>query len=471
MNNPYWTDKGLSPAIGKGLAAMGYETLTAVQAQVLPLALAGRDLMVQADTGSGKTAAFAMPLCERIEAQQAQPQALVLTPTRELAVQVQQEVASIGRFKNIRTLALYGRQPIARQTDRLRQKVQVVVGTPGRILDHIERGNLSLQDIRTLVLDEADRMLDMGFLEQVAAIIQHLPAARQTLLFSATMPEAIRVLAASYMAQPEWIRVETGEPVSEAIQQGYCVVAAAQKDQFIEQCLCAYHPERSLLFCNTREHAASLADRLQQQGYPCAALHGGLEQRLRMQTLEHFKRGLVSILIATDVAARGIHVDDVDLVISCDLPEEKENYVHRIGRTGRAGKRGQALLIVAPDELPLLGRLEDYLHYRIPRLACPTEAEAEAGRALFFARPNRAAALEPAVSKLRINGGRQKKIRPGDLVGAITSIAGVAAADIGLIDVQDTCSYVEILGGKGETVLAGLAGTAIKGRLYKAKMV
>ncbi len=466
-----WLQLQVSPALVAGLDALGYKEPTFVQAQIIPLALAGRDVIVQADTGSGKTAAFAIPLCERLKPDLPLPQALVLTPTRELAVQVQEEIAGIGRFKQIRTLALYGRQPVARQTDRLKQKVQVVVGTPGRILDHILRGNLTVRDIRMLVLDEADRMLDMGFLEQVGAILEQLPAVRQTLLFSATMPESIRELAARFMAEPAWVQVEAERPAAAVIEQGCCLVSAEQKDRLVEDWLCACHPASSLLFCNTREHAAALAATLVQKGYPCAVLHGGMEQRLRLDTLDRFKRGLVPHLVATDVAGRGIHADDVELVISCDVPEEKENYIHRIGRTGRAGKSGRALLLVTPEELPLLERLEAYLGYAIPRLEPPAADAVEAGRALLACDAGAREVREQLVSKLRINGGKQKKIRPGDIVGAITSLEGVAAADIGLIDVQETCAYVEILGGKGQVVLDGLAEKPIKGRLYKVKMV
>ena len=471
MDKQFWRTSGLGAAVGAGLAALGYEAPTAVQARVIPAALAGRDLIVQADTGSGKTAAFAIPVCERVAADSPRPQALVLTPTRELAVQVQEEIAGIGRFKQLRTLALYGRQPIARQTDRLRQKVQVVVGTPGRVLDHILRGTLPVEDIRLLVLDEADRMLDMGFWEQVGAILARLPVPRQTLLFSATMPAAVRELAGQFMIDPAWCEVESAQPAVDLIEQGCCVVAAAQKVQLIEAWLCACHPASSLLFCNTREQAAAVAAALAEKGYACAVLHGGLEQRQRLETLDWFKRGLIPHLVATDVAARGIHADGVELVISCDVPEELENYVHRIGRTGRAGKSGRALLLATPEEAPLVARLEVYLGYALPRLAAPTAAAIESGCARLAEQAGDRAVRAQLVSKLRINGGKQKKIRPGDLVGAITSLAGVSAADIGLIDVQDTCAYVEILGGKGQAVLDGLASTPIKGRVYKVKLV
>ena len=460
-----------SPAIREAWDSLGYTTLTPVQQEVIPLVMAGRDVIVQADTGSGKTAAFAVPLCERIHAASEQVQALVLTPTRELAVQVQEEIANIGRFKQVRTLALYGRQPIARQKDRLQQAVQVVAGTPGRVLDHVQRGNLSLKAVKMVVIDEADRMLEMGFLEQVEAILAHVPQTRQMLLFSATVPDKIRRLGETHMASAQWISIETDTPVIDLIEQSCCLVADEGKDRAAEQWLCACHPERCLLFCNTREHATLLNGFLQSRGYASAVLHGGLEQRERMKTLEKFKQGLVCALVATDVAGRGIHVDEIELVISCDVPEEKENYIHRIGRTGRAGKRGKAVLLASPSETVSLAKLENYLDHDLERVAMPDETLVDEGRALLLARPQAITGQAPAVSKLRINGGKKRKIRPGDIVGAVSGITGVEAADIGLIDVQDTCSYVEILGGKGERVLAGLAETSIKGRLYKVKMM
>ena len=466
-----WDKQGLSQALLQGLAALEYDEPTPVQQQVLPLALAGRDVIAQADTGSGKTLAFGIPLCERVERMRPEVQALVLVPTRELAVQVQEEIATVGRFKQVRTLAVYGRQPIARQTDRLRQGAQVVVGTPGRVLDHLERGNLSLQALRMLVIDEADKMLEMGFWEQVEAIIAQAPAVRQMLLFSATIPERVRLLGEQCMTQPAWLQVESAQPTATLVEQSCSWVATEEKAQAVEAWLCALQPERCLVFCNTRAQADDVQLFLAGRGYAAALLHGGMEQRSRLQTLEDFRQGRVWTLVATDVAGRGIHVEAVELVISCDLPEAKETYTHRIGRTGRAGQHGRALQLATPEETALLAALEDYLGMTLPKEALPDSKTVENGRTVLLQRTPREEPAELAVSKLRINGGKQKKIRPGDLVGAISHIPGVSAADIGVIDVQETCSYVEILGGKGALVLAGLAATPVKGRLYKAKFV
>lgn len=466
-----WQEELLSRELLDGLAALGYDEPTAVQKQVIPQVLAGCDVIVQSDTGSGKTLAFGIPLCERVERTRSEVQALVVVPTRELAVQVQEEIATVGRFKQVRTLAVYGRQPIARQTDRLRQGAQVVVGTPGRLLDHLERGNLSLQALRMLVIDEADKMLEMGFWEQVEAIIAQTPVKRQVLLFSATIPERVRLLGEQCMSQPSWLQVETACPAAVLVEQSCCLVAAEEKASAVEAWLCALQPERCLVFCNTRAQADEVQLFLAGRGYAAAVLHGGMEQRSRLQTLEDFRQGRIWALVATDVAGRGIHVEAVELVISCDLPEAKETYTHRIGRTGRAGQHGRALQLVTPEEDVLLAALEVYLGAALPKEALPDREAVENGRKVLLERTPRIDAAEPSVSKLRINGGKQKKIRPGDLVGAISHIPGVAAADIGVIDVQETCSYVEILGGKGALVLAGLASAPVKGRLYKAKFV
>ena len=466
-----WQEQLLSSELLEGVSALGYGEPTPVQKQVIPQVLAGCDVIAQADTGSGKTLAFGIPLCERVEPMQPEVQALVLVPTRELAVQVQEEIATVGRFKQVRTLAIYGRQPIARQTDRLRQGAQVVVGTPGRVLDHLERGNLSLQALRVLVLDEADKMLEMGFWEQVEAIIAQAPVKRQLLLFSATIPERVRLLGEQCMTQPVWLQVEATCPTAVLVEQFCCLVAAEQKASAIEAWLCALRPERCLVFCNTRAQADDVQLFLAGRGYAAAVLHGGMEQRSRLQTLEDFRQGRVWVLVATDVAGRGIHVEAVDLVISCDLPEAKETYTHRIGRTGRAGQHGRALQLATPGEEGVLTALEGYLGGALTKEALPDLEAVETGRKLLLDRTPRTDASEPSVSKLRINGGKQKKIRPGDLVGAISHIPGVEAADIGVIDVQETCAYVEILGGKGALVLAGLAATPVKGRLYKAKLV
>lgn len=468
-----------SEEVRKALSGLEYEQLTDVQQQVIPLVLEGKDSIVKAETGSGKTAAFAIPVCERIEIDRRNPQALVLTPTRELAVQVKQDISNIGRFKKIRCAAVFGRQSMEGQKRELAQRVHVIVGTPGRTLDHIERKNIKLEDIKYLIIDEADKLLDMGFIDQVEAIIEMLPVKRTTLLFSATMPERISEICSTYMRDPVRVEIASLQPVAQQIEQSYYEVDEHEKTELLHKLIYKVRPDSAILFCNTRERADVVAASLRKAGFVCESLHGGLEQRERLQTMERFKRGEVHFLVATDVAARGIHVDDVGLVVNVDIPLDKETYVHRIGRTGRAGSQGLAVTFALPRELSFLAALEEYVDCKISRWNFPSAEEVAAGRASFAAgrmekselKPLKSEQLNKEITRIRINGGKRTKMRPGDILGAITSMAGITAADIGIIDIQDTCSYVEIHGEKGRMVLEALPATKIKGKIYSSRLV
>ena len=478
MDKPGLDSYGFSGEMVKALRNLGYETLTEVQTLVIPAVLADQDIIVSSATGSGKTAAFAIPVCEKIELEERRPQVLVLTPTRELAVQVKQEFANIGRFKKIRCAALFGKQPMETQTRELRQRVHVIVGTPGRTSDHIERRNLRLEEIRYLIIDEADKMLEMGFIEQVEAIIKLLPLNRVTMVFSATIPEPVREICNQYMRNPVRIEVESENPAVDMIQQEYCEVRESEKINRVKQLIYTLRPERCILFCNTRERVEILFDELKREGPLWGRLHGGMEQRERLNTMQNFKLGGFRFLVATDVAARGIHVDDVSLVINVDLPSENESYVHRIGRTGRAGKEGAAITFVAPDEYIRLEELEKYLHYKIARQEQPRIEDLENAKRIFeenTAMPafptDKSAIMNREIVRIRINAGRKFKMRPGDILGAITAIPGVSSADAGIIDIQETCSYVEILGEKGDQVLAALAHSKIKGKVHTVRKV
>ena len=472
-----WAQQGIGEEIGSALGKMGYDTLTEVQEQVIPAVLAGRDVIVGAQTGSGKTAAFAIPVCEKLCLEQRRPQALVLTPTRELAVQIKQEVSNIGRFKRIRCAAILGKQPMKAQKNELRQRVHVVVGTPGRILDHLEQGNMELSEIRYLIIDEADKMLAMGFIEQVGAIIDQLPEKRNTMVFSATMPEPVRELCARYMKNPVRIEVEPERPATETIRQEVYEVPDTEKAELVKQLIYTRRPDRCMLFCNTRERVDALAAELK-MGRLWGHLHGGMEQRERLDTMQNFKLGGFRFLIATDVAARGIHVDAVSLVINVDLPPENESYVHRIGRTGRAGNEGAAVTFMTPSERSRMAELEEYLRYKLPRRERPTLEAVEKGKAIFEAQPgmpdfpvDKSEIIDREITQIRINAGRKTKMRPGDILGALTAIGEISAMDIGVIDIQDTCSYVEILGGKGERVLEFLSHAKIKGKVHSMRII
>lgn len=479
IENNNFENYGFSKEIVKALTSLGYESLTEVQERVIPLVLIEKDIIVKSQTGSGKTAAFAIPICEKIELEQRNPQVLVLTPTRELAVQLKQDITNIGRFKRIRCTAIFGRQPMDIQTRELKQRVHIIVGTPGRTFDHIERKNIILEGIKYLIIDEADKMLDMGFLEQVEAIIKMLPKSRVTLLFSATMPDEIEKVCSRYMIRPMKIEVDSENLTGEQIQQGYYEVEEVNKFSLVTKILYSSRPESCILFCNTREKVDTLFEKMEREGFSCGNLHGGMEQRDRLQTIQNFKRGAFPFLIATDVMARGIHIDEISLVINYDMPLDHESYVHRIGRTGRAGNTGAAVSFVTMDELNALHSIEDSIQYKIPKQNYPTIEDVATGKELFkrnsTARPvlkaDKSQELNREITRIRINAGKKTKMRPGDILGAISSIAGVSGPDIGVIDVQDTCSYVEVLGKKGQLVMEALQHTKIKGKIHSIKQV
>lgn len=479
MDFQYIESYGFSKAIVEALKVLGYEKLTKVQEEVIPLVLAQKDIIVKSQTGSGKTAAFAIPVCEKIEVEQKSPQVLVLTPTRELAVQLKQDISNIGRFRAIRCAAIFGGQPMEIQRRELRQRVHVIVGTPGRTLDHIERNTLNLQEVQYLIIDEADKMLDMGFIEQVEAIIQVLSATRVTMLFSATIPDEIHKICQQYMNNPVKIEIVSETPRMENISQAYYEVEEHEKLNLIMKILYVERPDSCILFCNTRDKIETVFNGLQQKGCSCGMLHGGMEQRERLQAIHDFKRGRFQFLIATDVAARGLHIDEVSLVVNYDMPLSNESYVHRIGRTGRAGKVGAAITFVTEKDYRVLHEIEEYLHYKIPKQEVPSEEEAAEGKMAFNNRDviepiikiDKSEKLNSQITRIRINAGKKTKMRPGDILGAVTAIPGIGGEDIGIIDVQDSCSYVEILGDKGNLVMEALGTTKIKGKIHTIKEV
>lgn len=470
---------GLSRDTLKALKKLGYERPTEVQDKVIPMVFKNVDIIVKSQTGSGKTAAFAIPICERLELKKRHPQVLVLTPTRELAVQIKEDFAHIGRFRRIRCTAVFGKQPMEVQKRELRQRVHVVVGTPGRTFDHIERQNLSLEEIKYLVIDEADKMLDMGFIEQVEAIIKLLPKDRITMLFSATMPDMIEDICNKYMKKPRRVEIASKVTTTEKIEQ-YCYeVEESEKFSALKKIIYTEKPESCIIFCNTRERVEELLKKLKSEKFFCEGLHGGMEQGQRLSVVQHFKRGEFHFLIATDVAARGIHIDDVTHVVNYDVPMENESYVHRIGRTGRVENKGTAITFVSPREKRFLQDIEEYVKYKIPRRELPAETEVQKGRGAFESRikakprakKDKAEALNREITRIRINAGKNKRMRPGDILGAISNIKGVNPEDIGIIDIQDTCSYVEVFGRDADYIVKELQDTSIKGKVHTVKKV
>ncbi|WP_409294223.1 DEAD/DEAH box helicase [Peribacillus sp. SCS-26] len=480
MNTNTFSHFHISEEIQRALAGLGYKEPTRVQSEVIPAALEGRDLVVKSQTGSGKTAAFGIPLCELVSWEENRPQALVLTPTRELAVQIKEDLTNIGRYKRIHAAAVYGKSPFERQKLALKQKTHVVAGTPGRVLDHIQKGTLLTDKIRYLVIDEADEMLNMGFIEQVEAIIKELPAERVTMLFSATLPEDIEGLARKYMKKPAEIEIESAGTARNKIEHVLIKVNEDEKLSVLKRITIIENPDSCIMFCRTQERVNELFSQLESSGYPADKIHGGMIQEDRFAVMDDFRRGHFRYLVATDVAARGIDIENISLVINYDLPLEKESYVHRTGRTGRAGKAGKAISLMTEREERLAGEIEEYIGFSLTRSALPDEQAVQDAREAFTAKLNerpqlkkdKSEELNKDIMKLYFNGGKKKKLRAVDFVGTIAKLPGIRAEDIGIITIQENVTYVEILNGKGPAVLQAMKSTTIKGKqlkVHKAK--
>ena len=373
-------DFGLEARILKAVTELGFEEPTPIQLKAIPIALSGRDLIGQAQTGTGKTAAFGLPLIQRINGTSDKLSALILTPTRELAIQVAEELGKLSRYKGIRTLPVYGGQEIGRQIRALKKHPHIVVGTPGRLLDHINRKTIRLDDVSFVVLDEADEMLDMGFLEDIQTILRHLPEERQTMLFSATMPPNIQKLAQQFLRDPEHVSVVPKQVTVPQISQAYFEVPERQKFEVLSRLLDIESPELAIVFGRTKRRVDELTEALQKRGYSADGLHGDLSQNQRDAVMRKFREGSIDVLVATDVAARGLDVTGVTHVINFDLPQDPESYVHRIGRTGRAGREGVAWTFVTPREIDHLRFIERVTRQRIPRKPLPSMAEAIEGK-------------------------------------------------------------------------------------------
>ncbi|MGO5334042.1 degradosome RNA helicase CshA [Enterococcus cecorum] len=375
-----FTELNLSEALLSSIERSGFEEATPIQEATIPLALEGRDVIGQAQTGTGKTAAFGLPMLEKIDPNNAQLQGLVIAPTRELAIQTQEELYRLGRDKKIRVQAVYGGADINRQIRQLKNRPHIVVGTPGRMLDHINRHTLKLSTVQTLVLDEADEMLNMGFLEDIEAIISKVPEQRQTLLFSATMPPEIKNIGVQFMQNPEHVRIKTKEMTADLIEQFFVRAKEYEKFDIMTRLLDVQTPELTIVFGRTKRRVDELAKGLEARGYKAEGIHGDLSQQKRMSVLRSFKNGDLDILVATDVAARGLDISGVTHVYNYDIPQDPESYVHRIGRTGRAGKMGVSVTFVTPNEMSYLHVIENLTKKRMTPLRPPTEKEAFKGQ-------------------------------------------------------------------------------------------
>jgi len=454
---PLFSSLSLAPAWIENLTQLGYVETTPIQALALPAMLEGRDVLGQAATGTGKTAAFGLALLARITPRGDRPGALVLCPTRELAAQVAHELRRLARpLPHTRVLTLSGGTSVQRERASLEHGVDVIVGTPGRVHDHLVRERLDLSGIRTLVLDEADRMLEMGFVETVSAIARALPTEHQTLLFSATFPDAVRALSTTYQRDALHV-VVAAEDVTARITQVLYGVARAERVSAVIRILGHHRPESAIVFCNHRETCDEVAAALVRAGFAAVALHGGMEQHDRNTVLLLLRNGSLRVVVATDVAARGLDIDELGAIINFDLPEQADVFIHRIGRTARAGRSGLAISLVGPTDARMLDELR-----RGPLAGVETSSVPPADAQL---------PPPPAMVTIAIQGGRQDRLRPGDIVGALTTGVGLAGTDIGQIAVNDRISFVAVAAPVAKRALDGLAAGRIKAKRFRAYLV
>jgi len=449
----------LSPQALANLTQLGYLQMTPIQAASLPVALLGKDLIAQAKTGSGKTAAFALALLANLNPRRFAVQAMVLCPTRELADQVTTEIRRLARAEeNIKVVTLCGGVALRGQLASLEHGAHIVVGTPGRIMDHLDRGSLNLEALNTLVLDEADRMLDMGFFEDIVKVARLCPKERQTLLFSATYPEGIQKLAAQFMKSPQQITVQAQHEEGKIVQRWY-QVKNTERLHAVSLLLNHFRPQSSLAFCNTKQQCRDLVQVLQAQGFSALALFGELEQRERDQVLVQFANRSCSVLVATDVAARGLDIADLEAVINVDVTPDSEVHIHRIGRTGRGEAQGLALNLASMDEMGSVGKIEQ-LQGRESEWHPLAELTADA-----------AGPLQPPMATLQIVGGRKEKIRAGDVLGALTGEAGFTRDQVGKINVNEFSTYVAVDRRIAREAAHKLSTGRVKGKTVKVRLL
>ena len=507
----------LDTRIMRAIAEMGFEQPSPIQAQSIPIAVEGKDMIGQARTGTGKTASFGIPMLQRINPKDKSLQAIVLCPTRELAIQSANEIRKLAKFLHgIKVLPIYGGQEISKQIRSLKGGVQIVIGTPGRVMDHLRRHTLKPQTVDIVVLDEADEMLNMGFREDIETILGQLPEERQTMLFSATMPKPILEIAKRYLHEPEIVKVIQKELTVPKIEQYYYEVNPRKKNEVLSRLLDMYDPSLSLVFCNTKRKVDELVADLKGRGYFAEGLHGDMKQSQRDRVMNGFRNGRTDILVATDVAARGIDVDDVEAVFNYDVPQDDEYYVHRIGRTGRAGREGRAFTLVVGKEIYKLKDIQRYCKTKIRRQPIPSVNDVAAikveklleqageliatdglGRRMDlleeyldgsdYSATEMAAALlamqlgetstqtlpkeefgdtgaEPGMVRMFMNIGKKDRVRIGDILGAVAGESGMEGALVGTIDMYDNFSFVEVPQEYAEAVLEAMNHSKIKGR-------
>ncbi len=457
MNTAAFSSLPLKPALLENIESLGYTQLTPIQAESLPHILEGKDVIAQAKTGSGKTACFGIGMLSRLDLGNFKVQAMVVCPTRELADQVGKEIRRLARFtQNIKVLALCGGVPFGPQADSLQHGVHIVVGTPGRLQEHLRKRSLRLSDLKILVLDEADRMLDMGFEEAVTEVISQAPTHRQTLLFSATFPDPIRELSRKFQYKPVTVSVDE-QHHGDVIEQLFYQVEKGRRTNALGYLLSYFRPESTVIFCNTKKDCHDITNELANSGFSVQALHGDLEQKDRDQVLVRFANKSCSILVATDVAARGLDIKDLQAVINYELPWDAEIYVHRIGRTGRAGNKGLALSLCTQQELSRVKAIEEYQN---------SSAKWDEVAPFKMDKEHR---FEPPMTTLWIGGGRKDKVRPGDILGALTGDGGIPGSEVGKIDIFDNHAFVALKREFSDKAISCLRNGKVKGRSFNVR--
>lgn len=460
MSNLSFSTVNLQPELLSNLDTLGYTKMTPIQALSLPTILAGKDVIGQGKTGSGKTAAFGLGVLSNLKVKRFRVQALVLCPTRELADQVATDIRTLGRaIHNIKVLTLCGGMPMGPQIGSLEHGAHILVGTPGRILDHLDKGRIDLSELNTLVLDEADRMLEMGFQEALDAIINETPTSRQTLLFSATFPNQIKQIAQRIMREPEMVKVESTHDTSSIQQYFYKVEGTEARDRALELLLLHHQPESAVVFCNTKKEVQSVAEDLHHKGFSVVELHGDLEQRDRDQALVQFANKSISILVATDVAARGLDVDNLDAVFNFELSRDPEVHVHRIGRTGRAGSKGLAFSFFSDSEMHRVAMIDEYMDMPIEPAKLPDASALNN------------APYQANMVTIQIDGGKKQKVRPGDILGALTSNDGIDGQYVGKINMLPMRSYVAVHKSVAKKALKKMESGKMKGRQFRARLL
>ena len=460
MSQQSFTSLPLHSDLLSNLESLGYHEMTEIQAQSLPTILAGKDIIAQGKTGSGKTAAFGLGLLQKLNVKRFRIQTLILCPTRELADQVGKEIRRLARgIHNIKVLTLCGGMPFGPQIGSLEHGAHIIVGTPGRIEDHLRKGTLSLDNVETLILDEADRMLDMGFQDAIDNIIDQAPADRQTLLFSATFPEQIENIARRILVDPVSVKVESTHDNKSISQYFYKVANHEDRMLALRLLLLQYQPESSVVFCNTKREVQEVNDELVNRGFSAIALHGDLEQKDRDQALIRFSNKSATILVATDVAARGLDIDNLSAVFNFHIAHDQEVHVHRIGRTGRAGNKGLAFSFYSNKDGNRIAALEDYLDRTISEDALPSEN-------VLDKMPSQSTMIT-----MRIEGGKKQKIRPGDIVGALTSDNSLTFEQIGKIQVSANWAYVAVQRESIKVAFKKLSEGKLKGRKFRVMVV